>query len=130
MMSLGESDSALEVIVKTAVYSKEAQESIPRFRGRAYLNEGEKAKNAGFYKNALELFEKALGQDRDLKIEVNYLRHEIATLLVHQANRAEDLSAVQLVIQSLEDAKDITGDIGEENENILKVLKEKIVQAE
>ena len=47
MMSHGQSDSALEVIVKTAVYSKEAQKYIPRFRGRAYLNEGEKAKNAG-----------------------------------------------------------------------------------
>jgi len=103
MMSHGESDSALEAIVRTAVYSKEAQESIPRFRGKAYLNEGEKAKNAGFYLKALEFFEKALAQDRDLKIEVDYLRYEIATLLVHQANRAEDLSAIQLVIQSLED---------------------------
>ncbi len=85
---------------------------------------------SGFFMNALDLFEKSLLQDQEMNIEVELLRYEIATMLVNQANQAEDIAAIQLVIKSLEDAQNITGNLGEDNENTLKALKEKVIRFE
>ena len=130
MITNGQNNSALTVIVKTAAYSEEARKSIPYFRAKVHLSEGKKAMQSGFYMKALDLFEKALLQDQDLKIQVELLRYEIATMLVNQANQVKDIDAIQLVLQSLEDAQKLTGSLGEKNETLLKELKEKIVQAE
>ena len=130
MVVRGQNDSALTVIVKTAAYSEEARKSIPYFRAKIYLAEGKKAMQSGFFMNALDFFEKALLQVQDLNIEVELLRYEIATMLVNQANQAEDIAAIQLVIKSLEDAQNITGNLGEDNENTLKALKEKVIRLE
>tara|TARA_B100001179_G_scaffold37_1_gene20 strand:- start:561 stop:2408 length:1848 start_codon:yes stop_codon:yes gene_type:complete len=130
MIVRGQNDSALTVIVKTAAYSEEARKSIPYFRAKIYLTEGKKAMQSGFFMNALDLFEKSLLQDQEMNIEVELLRYEIATMLVNQANQAEDIAAIQLVIKSLEDAKNITGNLGEDNENTLKALKEKVIRLE
>ena len=130
MVVRGQNDSALTVIVKTAAYSEEARKSIPYFRAKIYLTEGKKAMQSGFFMNALDLFEKSLLQDQEMNIEVELLRYEIATMLVNQANQAEDIAAIQLVIKSLEDAQNITGNLGEDNENTLKALKEKVIRLE
>jgi hypothetical protein len=51
-------------------------------------------------------------------------------MLENQANQAEDIAAIQLLIKSLEDAQNITGNLGENNENTLKALKEKVIRLE
>ncbi len=130
LLAEGRAQEALSLVERTVRISEQAKEALPRFRARALLKEGQTALDNDFVLKALELLDKAETEDPEVRIEADLLRYQAATRLVAQANRVTDFDALELAIQSLEKARELTGGLGTKNERVLKALKEKLTAYE
>lgn len=130
LLDRGFGEQAIEIVHEVIRFYRPAEKLIPRFEAYHLLYQGRKATKNGFYDKALGLFSQALEKDSTLKYEADLLRYEIAVALVSDANQVQDLSAVNLVVLNLEQAKGITGSLGRENERILAALKSKLAARE
>lgn len=130
LLHQGNGERALEILQEVVGFYHPANRLVPRFEGYDLLYRGRKATRHGFYEKALGLFEQAVEKDTSLKFEADLLRQEIAVAMVSDANLVQDLSAVNLVVQNLEQARDISGNLGRENERILAALKSKLALRE
>ena len=122
----GEGEKAVEMVKEITQYFAEAERRIPEYQAYHLFYQAKKATRYGFYANAMDLLEKAEKRDPSLRYEIDMVRNEIAGALVGDANKITDLSSINLAIQYLEQAKEISGTLGRENERILAELKEKL----
>lgn len=122
----GKGEKAVEMVKEITRYFAEAESRVPEFEAYHLFYQAKKAIQYGFYDNALQLLEKSEKRDASLRYEIDLLRNEIAGALVGDANKISDLSAINLVVQYLEQAKGMSGTLGRENERILTELKEKL----
>jgi tetratricopeptide (TPR) repeat protein len=130
LLDQGQTQEAVALVEPLTAVSPMAREALPHFQAGLLLAEGRKALEHGLEYRALELFDQAEQKDPELRVQVNQLRYQVATRLVAQANQVTDFGALQLVIHSLEKARELTGGLGAENERILAALKEKLAAYE
>ncbi|NOZ02996.1 MAG: hypothetical protein GXO92_00090 [FCB group bacterium] len=130
LLAEGKAREALSLVEKTVRVSEQARKALPRFRAQAILKEGRTALDNGFVLKALELLDRAEAEDPEVRIETGLLRYQAAIQLVTQANRVTDFDAIELAIQSLEKARELTGGLGTKNDQVLKALKEKLAAYE
>ncbi len=121
----GKADEAIRRMEKISSFSSDAKQKIPRFRARKLFLEAEKALKFGFYSKSLILLNDALKIDKTLEYEAKTLQYQVGTHLVEMANKISTHDELRSAIQLLTDAKEMAGDLGEENEKILNVLIEK-----
>lgn len=123
-------EDALTLMIGTAQFYPPAKEQLPRFRARVTLEKGRYAMKNGLFFRAIELVDQAVSDDPELSVEAELLRYEIAVKLVEEANTIRDPSALQLMINSLEKAKELSGDLGKQNEAVLQRLHQQLDQWE
>ncbi|RMF08919.1 MAG: hypothetical protein D6762_04705 [Candidatus Neomarinimicrobiota bacterium] len=123
-------EEALTLMQSTAQFYPPAREQLPAFRARVTLERAKFALNHGLYRQAIELMEQAVTQDTTLEPEAELVRYDIAVALVKQADAIRDPDALQLVITSLETARELTGTLGKRNEAILEELKQRLAWLE
>ncbi len=117
---------AYEIVLKTSTYSEEAKTEINRFHAELLLAEAKKAMDHDLIYKSLELIDKALTIYPDFSAKTSALRYQAASLLITHANSATSTDDIQYAIYSLENAKRITGDLGEKNEAILSELRDRL----
>jgi tetratricopeptide (TPR) repeat protein len=117
-------------VLKVSSFAPEVRSEISRFRAQVLLKKGQTALQYKFFDKALTYFNQALELDPNLKFQVGTLRYQTASQLVRQANEIENPENLQLAIQSLEQARELIGGLGRENERILQELKEKLATLE
>lgn len=127
-LNAGDPKTALAIVQEVAGYYEPAKKEVPRFQAQVTLVEGERLLETGFYFKAINYFDQAVKQDPELEAEVNLLRYQTAIKLVEEANSVDDRSAIQLAIHSLETARELTGGLGQQSEDVLKELKKRITQ--
>ncbi|NOZ75595.1 MAG: hypothetical protein GXO90_09545 [FCB group bacterium] len=126
----GQFEEALALMLGTAQFYAPAKEQLPEFRARVTLEKGRYALQRGLYFRAVELVDQAVQSDPELRVEAELLRYEIAVKLVEEANTIHDPSALQLMINSLETAQELSGDLGKRNDAILAQLHQQLSQWE
>jgi hypothetical protein len=90
------------------------------------LGEGKKYQEFGFIGKAMGKYAEGLELNRDLIFEVNALQYRAGIQMAKLAQEADEFDEVQLAIYSLEFARELSGGIGNKNEELLIQLKEKI----
>ena len=126
LMSKGKHDKALAMVKKTALFSDRARKELPRFEGLQSLANGKTAMKYRFYDKALQLFSNALLKYPPLKREINAYHYQIAAMMVEDIDQIRDASEIRFAVIALEEAKNLSGGIGPVNENIYKVLKNRL----
>ncbi len=122
----GEGEKAVEMVKEITHYYSEVESVIPEYEAYHLFYQAKKAIQYGFYDKALNLLSQADNRDPSLHYEIDLLRNEVAGSLIADANKITDLSAINLVIQYLEQAKSMSGTLGRTNEKILGELKAKL----
>ena len=130
LMSKGKHDKALAMVKKTALFSDRARKELPRFEGLQSLANGKTAMKYRFYDKALQLFSNALLKYPPLKREINAYHYQIAAMMVEDIDQIRDASEIRFAVIALEEAKNLSGGIGPVNENIYKVLKNRLDELE
>jgi len=117
---------AYKLVMQTSRYSNEAQDEMNRFQAEALLAKAQKAMDHGLIYKSLEFINLALEVYPDFAAKSSALRYRAAGLLISDANTAEDSEDITFAIYSLENAKKISGGLGEKNEKILDELLERL----
>ena len=107
-------------------FSIEGKKELRRFRSWVLLGEGKKYQEFGFIGKAMGKYAEGLELNRDLIFEVNALQYKAGIQMAKLAKEADEYDEVQLAIYSLEFARELSGGIGDKNEELLVKLKEKI----
>jgi tetratricopeptide (TPR) repeat protein len=126
----GQGEKAIEMVHDISQYYSKVDSVIPEFEAYHLYYQASKAIQYNFYDKALILLKQADKKDPSLHYGIDLLRQEIAGSLIENANKITDLKAINLVVQYLEKAKNITGTLGRNNERILDELKEKLTTKE
>jgi len=126
LSDLDQVQAALDMVTATADYSRTGRQLVPAYQARAAIFRGKAAMKYGFYSKALEQYNLAMELDPSLGVEIKQLRYQVAAALIGEANEVEDLAAVQLAIQSLEQAEELMGGLGKTSAEILEQLKERL----
>lgn len=130
LLETNQPEEALETVLKVSSFSPEISPEISRFRAQVLLKKGQTALKYKFFDKALTYFNQALDLDPNLRFQVGTLRYQTASQLVRQANEIQNPEDLQLAIQSLEQARQLIGGLGSENERILQELKAKLATLE
>jgi tetratricopeptide (TPR) repeat protein len=122
----GEYIEAYNLVKYVSEFSIEGQKEIRRFKSWVLLGEGKKYQQFGFIGKAMGKYAEGLELNKDLIFEVNSLQYRAGIQMAKLAKEADEYDEIQLAIYSLEFAKELTGDIGNKNEELLTKLKQKI----
>ncbi|MFH1853322.1 MAG: hypothetical protein ABIA75_13370 [Candidatus Neomarinimicrobiota bacterium] len=121
-------EQAYQLVRETAGYSQTAQGQLPEYEARLALQRGRVALKYGFYSKALEQFDRAQALYPALRVELGQLRYQVAAALIKQANQVQDLESIQLAVQSLETAKELTGGLNKESSAVLEELRTRLAR--
>ena len=125
MISKGKYVEAKTLLNKTIIFSREAENEMPRFEALIMIGKGETAMKYRFYDKALQLFNEASLKYPKFNRQINAYRFQIASMMVNDIKNINDPAEVKLAIVSLEEAKKIKG-LGPVNEKIFKELKRRL----
>tara|TARA_B110000014_G_scaffold49066_1_gene32524 strand:+ start:1500 stop:3323 length:1824 start_codon:yes stop_codon:yes gene_type:complete len=125
MISKGKYVEAKTLLNKTIIFSREAENEMPRFEALIMIGKGETAMKYRFYDKALQLFNEASLKYPKFNRQINAYRFQIASMMVNDIKNINDPAEVKLAIVSLEEAKKING-LGPVNEKIFKELKRRL----
>ena len=125
MISKGKYVEAKTLLNKTIIFSREAENEMPRFEALIMIGKGETAMKYRFYDKALQLFNEASLKYPKFNRQINAYRFQIASMMVNDIKNINDPAEVKLAIVSLEEAKNIKG-LGPVNEKIFKELKRRL----
>ena len=125
MISKGKYNEAKALLNKTVVFSKRAENELPRFEALIMIGKGEAAMKYRFYDKALQLFKDASLTYPSLNRKINAYRFQIAAMMVNDIKDINDPAEIKLAIVSLEEAKKISG-LGPVNEKIYQELKKRL----
>ncbi len=124
----GEYIQAYNLVKHVSEFSIEGQKELRRFKSWVFLGEGKKYQEFGFIGKAMSKYAEGLRLNKDLIFEVNALQYRAGIQMAKLAKEADEYDEIQLAIYSLEFARDLSGGIGDKNEDLLIKLKEKIRQ--
>ena len=117
---------AYNLVNHVSGFSIEGKKELRRFKSWVLLGEGKKYQEFGFIGKAMGKYAEGLELNRDLIFEVNALQYKAGIQMAKLAKEADEYDEVQLAIYSLEFARELSGGIGDKNEELLVKLKEKI----
>ena len=122
----GEYIQAYNLVKHVSEFSIEGQKELQRFKSWVLLGEGKKYQEFGFIGKAMGKYAEGLELNRDLIFEVNALQYRAGIQMAKLAKEADEYEEIQLAIYSLEFARELSGGIGNKNEDLLIKLKEKM----
>ena len=122
----GEYIQAYNLVKHVSEFSIEGQKELRRFKSWVLLGEGKKYQEFGFIGKAMGKYAEGLELNRDLIFEVNALQYRAGIQMAKLAKEADEYEEIQLAIYSLEFARELSGGIGNKNEDLLIKLKEKM----
>tara|TARA_B100000959_G_scaffold159514_1_gene167143 strand:+ start:1 stop:1275 length:1275 start_codon:yes stop_codon:yes gene_type:complete len=125
MISKGKYNEAKALLNKTVIFSKQAENEMPRFEALIMIGKGELALKYRFYDKALQLFKEASVKYPKFNRQLNAYRFQIAAMMVNDIKDINDPAEIKLAIISLEEAKRISG-LGPVNEKIYQELKKRL----
>jgi len=117
---------AYNLVKNVAEFSDQGKKEIRRFKSWVILGEGKEYQELGFIGTAMEKYAEALEMNQDLVYEVKALQYKAGIQMAKLATRADEFEEVQLAIYSLEFARELSGGIGQKNEQLLLDLKERL----
>ena len=117
---------AYKIVLETSRFSAEAKDEVNRFHAEALLFKAQKALENGLIYKSLDFINQALEIYPDFAAKSSALRYRAAGLLIADANTVTSAEDITFAIYSLENAKKITGNLGEKNEELLKELHERL----
>ena len=117
---------AYNLVKHVAEFSEQGKKEIRRFKSWVVLGEGKQYQEFGFIGKAMGKYAEALSMNRDLVYEVKALQHKAGIQMAKLAKEADEFEEIQLAIHSLEFARELAGGIGEQNEDLLLDLREKL----
>ncbi len=121
---------AFSLVKNTSAYSERAQASLDRFRAEVLLSDAEKALDNGLVFSALAALAEAVKRYPPAQAKSSALRYRAAGILISEANNITSAEELVFVVESLESAREITGNLGEKNEAILQELKQRLANLE
>jgi len=122
----GDYITAYELVKEVASFSLYGKRELARFKSHVILGEGKQYQDALFIGKAMDKYADALSLNPDLIYDVKTLQYKAGIQMAKLAAKANEFDEIQLAIQSLEYAKELSGSIGEKNEKLLKDLREKL----
>lgn len=125
MLVQGQERAALALVTEVASFYVPAAGLIPRFKSRVEIREAENLITIGLYDKALTHLGMAVALDSTTSQEVYILRQSIVASLVKDANTIDEPGELNAAIQMLEEARSLSGSLGEKNDRLLQELKEK-----
>ena len=117
---------ALSFVKKVSEFSDIGSLHIDRFRSYVILSDGQKLQSILILDKAMEKYSKALGLNSNLESKVIALQYQAGIQLVELADRVGEPDEIILAIQSLNEAKKLSSNIGSRNEKLLEDLNIKL----
>lgn len=119
-------DIAFSLVKKVAKFSNHGENALRRFKSYTILGSGKDYQSAGFIGRAMGKYAEALQMNPELVYMVKALQYNAGIQMVNLAGKADEFDEINLAIESLEYAKELSGGIGEKNETLLEELKKKL----
>ena len=119
-------DIAFSLVKQVAKFSNHGENSLRRFKSYTILGVGKDYQSAGFIGRAMGKYAEALQMNPELVYMVKALQYNAGIQMVNLAGKADEFDEINLAIESLEYAKELSGGIGEKNETLLEELKKKL----
>ena len=119
-------DIAFSLVKQVAKFSNHGENSLRRFKSYTILGAGKDYQSAGFIGRAMGKYAEALQMNPELIYMVKALQYNAGIQMVNLAGKADEFDEINLAIESLEYAKELSGGIGEKNETLLEELKKKL----
>ncbi len=117
---------ALDLVKKVSSFHEVENNLINKFKSYVVLEEGKKLQSILILGKAMEKYSEALKLNLELESNIKALQYQAGIQLVELANKVDAFDEVILAVQSLEEAKILSSNIGSSNEQLLKDLKEKL----
>ncbi len=130
LLDKGSAKNAYQIVVETSSYSTDAKKELNRFHAEALLADAQKAMDHDLIYDALDFINNALELYPDFAAKSSALRYRAASYLISDANAVNSSEDIIYAIYSLENAKKITGDLGEKNEKLLAELRDRLALVE
>ena len=119
-------DIAFSLVKQVAKFSNHGENSLRRFKSYTILGAGKDYQSAGFIGRAMGKYAEALQMNPELVYMVKALQYNAGIQMVNLAGKADEFDEINLAIESLEYAKELSGGIGAKNETLLEELKKKL----
>jgi len=126
MLKNGDYITAYSLVKEVAGFSEYGKRELPRFKSHVILGEGKQYQEALFIGKAMEKYAEALALNPDLIYDIKSLQYKAGIQMAKLATQANEFDEIQLAIQSLEYARELSGSIGPKNEKLLEELREKL----
>tara|TARA_B100000686_G_scaffold80943_1_gene87356 strand:- start:16776 stop:18626 length:1851 start_codon:yes stop_codon:yes gene_type:complete len=119
-------DEAISIVRSVAKFSDHGIKALRRFKSYTILGNGKELQKAGFIGKAMIKYAEALNMNQELLFLVKALQYQAGIQMVNLAAEVDEFDEITLAIESLKYAKELSGEIGKKNENLLLELQNKL----
>ncbi len=117
---------ALSLVEKVSKFSDFGSKNLDRYKSYVILAQGEKLQSILILGKAMEKYSEALELNSKLESRIFALQYRAGVQLVELADKVDESDEIILAIQALEEAKELSSDIGSRNEKLLNDLHKKL----
>jgi len=117
---------ALSLVEKVSKFSDFGSKNLDRYKSYVILAQGEKLQSILILGKAMEKYSEALELNSKLESRIFALQYRAGVQLVELADKVDESDEIILAIQALEEAKELSSDIGSRNDKLLNDLHKKL----